>query len=207
VAQDYKRALDGDRGPNTGGMGTYSPVEWLSPDEVTAAEEAAVAPLLRKLAERGVPFRGVLFTGFMVQANQPYVLEYNVRFGDPEIQSVVRRLGGGFAEALRAVAAGEEIPEIEVKKNAAVSVVLASAGYPGKYTKGHEVTIGEMGEHAQVFHAGTAFKDGKLVTSGGRVVAVTAEADTLGIARHLAYEAAKKVEFEGKQFRTDIATG
>jgi phosphoribosylamine--glycine ligase len=207
VAQDYKRTFDGDRGPNTGGMGSYSPVAWLEGEILAKTEERIVAPLLAKLHEKSIDFRGVLFSGVMVVQGEPYCLEYNVRFGDPETQTVVRRLGDGFLGALRAVAEGAPIPEIEVLDNAVVTVVLASEGYPGAYKKGRSVTIPEdLPEGVVLFHAGTSLLMDDLVTSGGRVIGVSSAAADLGSARAKAYAAAERIEFTGKHFRTDVGS-
>jgi phosphoribosylamine---glycine ligase len=206
VAQDFKRVRDGDHGPNTGGMGSYSPVPAVPPDLVRSAEETAVAPLLDYLKSKNIDYRGTLFSGFMVQSGQPYCLEYNVRFGDPETQSVVRRLGSGFAAALKAAADGNPIPPIEVLDNHAVTVVLASSGYPGAYPKGIPVSLPEFLEPSvKVFHAGTTISDGRLVTNGGRVLGVAAVGESLEIARETAYDACERIEFEGKYYRRDIA--
>lgn len=204
VAQDYKRALDRDLGPNTGGMGTYSPVSWLSDSIVERTVESVVRPALRALADAGIDYRGVLFSGVMVQDGRPFCLEYNVRFGDPETQSVVRRLGSGFPEALRATANGAAIPPIETLDNAVTTVVLASEGYPGNYPKGLPITVGAMPASCVLFHAGTAVEDGQLVTAGGRVMAVSATAPTLEASRAAAYEGVRAVAFDGMHYRTDI---
>lgn len=205
IAQDYKRAFDGDRGPNTGGMGTYSPVPWLDDKLIKRTEEAVVAPLLKSLAKKGIDYRGVLFSGIMVVKGEPYCLEYNVRFGDPETQSIVRRLGKGFADALEAVAKGNPIPEIEVLDNAVVTVVMASEGYPGTYKKGRTINIPyNLQDEVVVFHAGTATLVGDLVSSGGRVLAVSATGSNLSVARKSAYSAVDRIEFKGRQFRSDI---
>jgi phosphoribosylamine--glycine ligase len=206
VAQDYKRALDGDQGLNTGGMGSYSPVPWITDDMVLHTEKTVVAPMLGALKERGVPFRGVLFSGMLVQEGVPYCLEYNVRFGDPETQSIMPRLGHGFAEALLACAQGKPIPPLTVLDKAVVSVVVASGGYPSAYKKGVPIRIdGDLGEDVVAFHAGTKLQDGHLVTDGGRVMAVTAAAATLEAARAKAYDAVDKVAFGGMHHRSDIA--
>ncbi|MCW5939542.1 MAG: phosphoribosylamine--glycine ligase [Fimbriimonadaceae bacterium] len=200
VAQDHKRLLDGDEGPNTGGMGTFSPVDWVSEELVQTTEDQVVAPILA-----AVPgYRGVLFSGLMVVDGRPFCLEYNVRFGDPETQSVVRRLGAGFAEALSAVAQGAPLPPIEALDNCAVTVVMASAGYPGPYTKGIPITVGPLPEGVKLFHAGTALHEGCLVTAGGRVLGVSATGPTLEEAADKAYAAIGSVRFEGRQYRTDI---
>lgn len=206
VAQDHKRALDGDRGPNTGGMGTYSPVGAVSPDMVRDAEEQVVRPMLDHLRSLGIDYRGTLFSGLMVANGKSYCLEYNVRFGDPETQTVMRRLGKGLGAALMAAARGEEIPAVEVLDNSAITVVVASGGYPGSYTKGIPVRLpSEVAPEVKIFHAGTAIKDGGLVSSGGRVLGVSAVGDTLDEARAEAYRVCDQIEFEGKHFRRDIA--
>ncbi len=205
VAQDYKRAFDGDRGPNTGGMGTYSPVSWLDDDLIKKTENRVVLPLINALADKGIDFRGVLFSGLMVVHGEPYCLEYNVRFGDPETQSIVRRLGGGFLDALLGAANGEPVPKFEVLDNAVVTVVMASEGYPGKYKKGRSVAIpNDLPEEVVLFHAGTSMLMDDLVTSGGRVLGVSATGPDLASARKTAYEAAKRIEFKGKFYRSDI---
>lgn len=206
VAQDYKRACDGDQGPNTGGMGSYSPLPHLTADKVAATEAEVVEPILRTLARRGIPYRGVLFSGLLEHEGRPYCLEYNVRFGDPETQSVMLRLGNGFADALAAVARGDEIPPIDVRSNAAVVVVLASRGYPGSIETGFPIRIGDVGDGVELFHAGTKFVDGQLVTAGGRVLAIAACGTDVADARSTAYRAVQAVSFEGMQYRTDIAS-
>ncbi|MFI5386400.1 MAG: phosphoribosylamine--glycine ligase [Fimbriimonadales bacterium] len=207
VAQDYKRAFDGDRGPNTGGMGTFSPVPWITDRMVGQTEDDVVRPILAALQARGISYRGVLFSGLMLHEGKTHCLEFNVRFGDPEIQSIVLRLGSGLAAALLACAKGEPIPPVDALDNAAVSVVVASGGYPGRYEKGKPIEIGAMPDGVHVFHAGTAMTDGQLVTNGGRVLAVSASAPDIKEARRLAYEAVEGVRFEGKQNRQDIALG
>jgi phosphoribosylamine--glycine ligase len=208
LAQDYKRALDGDKGLNTGGMGSYSPVPWIGEDMVRQTEERVVAPLLGTLKSRGIQFRGMLFSGMLIQDGTPYCLEYNVRFGDPETQSIVPRLGKGFAAALWACAQGKLIPHVEVLERAAVSVVLASGGYPSAYQKGIPIhDEGDLGEDVVAFHAGTKMADGRLVTDGGRVMAVTASAQSLEDARSRAYAAIEKISFSGMRYRSDIAQG
>lgn len=204
VAQDHKRAFDGDQGPNTGGMGTISPCAWVSADLVSETEERGVAPILAELRRQGIDYRGTLFSGLLVQGGTPYCLEYNVRFGDPETQSVMMRLGRGLGDALFAAATGSSIPAPEILDNAAVTVVVASGGYPGSYAKGLPIEIGPLPEGARIFHAGTALRDGQLVTNGGRVIAASASAPTLEEARAKAYEAAEAVRFEGAFFRRDI---
>ena len=207
IAQDYKRALDGDEGPNTGGMGTYSPVPWVTADLIARTEQEIVEPTLRLLRAEGIDYRGTLFTGVMVVDDQPFCLEYNVRFGDPETQSVMRRLGSGFLDALLACARGERIPPCEVLNNAAVTVVLASDGYPGAYQKGVPLHLPELDERVVVFHAGTAMLDGQLVSAGGRVLGISASAQSLESARTLVYQAIQSMNTTGLRCRKDIGTG
>lgn len=204
VAQDYKRVGDGNQGPNTGGMGSVAPAPWVTPELIARAEQDLVAPIVNWLADKEIDYRGVLFTGAIVDRSQPTCLEYNVRFGDPETQSVMPLMGRGFVEALRACALGEPLPEIEVKPGVVVTVVAASEGYPGAVVKGREITMAEMPAGVQVFHAGTAMAEGKLVTSGGRVLAVSAKGDDLASARELAYEGMSRVCFDGMRYRKDI---
>ncbi len=207
VAQDYKRALDGNRGPNTGGMGTYSPVPTLSHSLIREAEEQIAARALQRLIDRGIDYRGVLFSGIMVQNGRLYCLEYNVRFGDPETQTVMMRMGEGLASLLYTAALGGEIAPVEVRDNAAVSVVIASGGYPGNYEKGKSISLPtNLPEGVQIFHAGTARHQGQLVTNGGRVLNISAEAPTLGDARSKAYRVCDSVHFEGMYYRKDIAS-
>lgn len=204
IAQDHKRAFDGDQGPNTGGMGTYSPCQWVSDDLVRQAEEQMVLPAIAELRKRGSSYRGVLFTGVMVQDGVPYCLEYNVRFGDPETQSVLARIGSGFADALFQAATGSEIVAPQVLERAAATVVIASGGYPGSYAKGVPIEIDALPANTKLFHAGTAMKDGQLVTAGGRVFGLTGWAEDAQTARKIAYDALKNVRFDGAFYRNDI---
>ncbi len=204
VAQDHKRAFDGDLGPNTGGMGTVSPCEWVSDDLIKETEARVVAPLLAEMRRRGIPYRGTLFSGLMVEEGTPYCLEYNVRFGDPETQSVMLRLGRGLGEALYSAAIGDLVSAPEVLDNAAATVVVASGGYPGGYERGLPIEIDALPDGAKLFHAGTALRNGELVTSGGRVIGASASGATLDEARLKAYAAAEAVRFEGAFFRRDI---
>lgn len=205
VAQDYKRIGDGDTGPNTGGMGTYSPTEWVSDAVIKETEDRVVRPLLADLMRQGISYRGVLFSGLMLGPEGIMCLEYNVRFGDPETQSALARLGSGLLAALLACAKGEPIPAVEVAAPAAVTVVIASGGYPGDYAKGLPISVGELPTGCKLLHAGTALKEGQLVTNGGRVLCLTATGDNVDEARALAYQGVKQVRFEGIQCRTDIA--
>jgi phosphoribosylamine--glycine ligase len=204
VAQDHKRAHDGDQGPNTGGMGTYSPVDWVTEELIAHTEERIVRPVLLELKKRGITYRGTLFSGVMMDGAHPYCLEYNVRFGDPETQSLMLRIGRGLAAALEQAARGEVIDAPEILSNASATVVVASGGYPLEYRKGLPIHLGAVPAGAKVFHAGTATKDGQLVTNGGRVFGAAASAPDLARARSLAYEAAREIRFEGAFYRKDI---
>lgn len=206
IAQDHKRALDGDRGPNTGGMGTYSPCEWVSEELLAQTERHIVKPMVKHLADIGIDYRGVLFSGVMVVDDIPYCLEYNVRFGDPETQTVIQRLGSGFAALLFAAATGQPLPKMATLENAVVTVVMASAGYPGRYKKHVPIHIGKLPPGVLVFHAGTGMSDGELVTTGGRVLGVSASASTLPEARTLAYAGVESIRFNGSTCRKDIAS-
>ena len=205
VAQDHKRAYDGNLGPNTGGMGAFSPVPWITSELIEDVERRIVEPTLRALKSRGIPYRGTLFSGIMMDAGTPYCLEFNVRMGDPETQAVLLRVDGGYAEALYQAATGARIEPPTILSNAAVTVVVAAQDYPKSGSKGSPIRLGPLPSGAKLFHAGTALIDGRLVTSGGRVVAASASAETLGEARRLAYEASNSVEFEGARIRSDIA--
>ncbi len=216
TAQDHKRALEGDRGPNTGGMGVYSPVPIVT-DEEHAKMEEILQQTVDQLHAEGIDYRGCLYGGFMLTPQGPKVLEFNVRFGDPETQVILPRLENDLVEVMLACAEGglaqdgteQGLAEVELawKPDWAVSVVLASAGYPGSYEKGKVITGIEEAEKlpgVTVYHAGTKLEDGVLKTSGGRVLNVTALGETFEAARDRAYEACEKIDFEGKTFRHDI---
>ncbi|GAA6039098.1 hypothetical protein JCM8097_005323 [Rhodosporidiobolus ruineniae] len=209
MAQDHKRIGEGDTGLNTGGMGTYSPAPVATKEVEEEVMRTIVRPTIAGMRKDGIPFVGMLFTGIMLTAAGPKVLEYNVRFGDPETQSLLALLTADtdLAELMLASVEGRlDCVKFEMKKEAAVTVVLAAKGYPGSYPKGDEITIGELPENVYVFHAGTkATPEGKIVTAGGRVLAVTATAPTLKEAQALAYKGVDCVHFEGKTFRKDIA--
>jgi phosphoribosylamine--glycine ligase len=209
-AQDFKRIGDGDTGPNTGGMGAYSPVPIVDDEMVEQLMLTAVQPTLRSLLEQGVAYRGVLYAGIMLTADGPKVLEYNVRFGDPECQVVVPRLATDLGELCRASAAGGPIPPVEFRDDACVTVVLACEGYPEDPRTGDVIEGVEDAAalpHVVVFHAGTSCRDdGALVTSGGRVLAVTALGATIAEARTRAYDAASRITWPGVQHRHDIAS-
>jgi phosphoribosylamine--glycine ligase len=205
-AQDYKRAFDGDEGPNTGGMGSYSPVPGF--DQETAEELVRLAhqPIVDELRRRGTPYHGILYAGLMMTPDGPRVLEFNCRFGDPETQAVLPRLRSDLVELLEAATRPGGLAEVEPEWSPewAVTVVLAAGGYPGSYSTGDEIT-GLDGLGADVFHAGTAEADGAIVTAGGRVLNVTGLGASAAEARDSAYEAAGRIHFAGKQMRTDIA--
>ena len=209
-AQDYKRIFDGDLGPNTGGMGSYSPVPGVSPDRAEELCALVHQPIVDLLRERGTPFHGVLYAGIMMTAGGPKVLEYNVRFGDPETQAVLPRMRSDLAALLLAATepGGLEGARLQWKGDWAVTVVLASAGYPASASSGDVITgLGDVPELVEVTHAATArrLEDGAIVTAGGRVLSVTALGTTVAGARDAAYAAAYGIEFEGRQLRTDIA--
>ncbi len=207
-AQDYKRIFDGDRGPNTGGMGSYSPVPGFGPAEVEQIVASVHRPVVAEMARRGAPFRGVLYAGLMVGPEGPRVLEFNTRFGDPETQAVLPRLRSDLLELCRAAREPGGLAGVEAGfgEDWAVTLVLASAGYPESSSKGDVIRgLAEAAELAEVTHAGTAERDGALVTAGGRVLNVTALGPTPTAARERAYDAAGRIEFEGMQIRTDIA--
>jgi phosphoribosylamine---glycine ligase len=207
-AQDFKRLFDGDRGPNTGGMGSYSPVPWLGDDRVDELVEAVHRPVLRELAARGAPFRGLLYAGLMLTEDGPHVLEFNCRFGDPETQAILPRLQGDLLEALAAVAAGSlHGVDLVAGREAAVTVVLAAAGYPEAPKTGIEISgvDGAEAEGALVFHAGTALRGGSLVSAGGRVLNVTALGESVADARERAYRAVEHIDLADLQYRHDIA--
>jgi phosphoribosylamine--glycine ligase len=207
-AQDYKRIFDDDEGPNTGGMGSYSPVPGYDAD--WAMETAAVVhqPIVDDLRARGTPFHGVLYAGLMITSSGPKVLEYNARFGDPETQAILPRLRSDPLELLDRAArpGGLEDAEIEWSRDWAVTLVLASRGYPESASKGDAISgLDALGDDVEVLHAGTAERDGEVVTAGGRVLNVTAMGPTAAEARERAYAAADRIDFNGKQLRRDIA--
>ncbi len=207
-SQDHKRAYDGDEGPNTGGMGAYSPVPIVTEDELARMEEVMAQAAAATAEEFDHDYRGVLYGGFMLTPQGPKLLEYNARFGDPETQVVLPRLESDLVDVMLAVAEGRP-QDIDLKwaDKWAVTVVLASEGYPKAYEKGKAITGIDAADalaDVKVYHAGTAMRDGQLVTSGGRVLNVTAMGDTFQAARELAYEACGLIRFDGKQNRTDI---
>ena len=207
-ARDFKRLAEGNEGPNTGGMGSYSPVAELGPERLAEVVATVHAPVLDELARRGSPFIGLLYAGLMLTEGGLRVLEFNCRFGDPETQSILPRLEGDLFEALAAAAAGDlGDADLSAGHDAAVTVVLAGGGYPGRSDSGGAIEGIEEAEAtgALVFHAGTAIRNGRLVTNGGRVLNVTARGETLADARAAAYEACERVTFPNMRFRRDIA--
>ena len=207
-AQDYKRAFDGDRGPNTGGMGSYAPVPGIDDGVLEEVLETVHRPVLEELARRGAPFVGLLFAGLMLTTDGLRVLEFNCRFGDPEAQSVLPLLEADVVETLAAAAAGELTgAELAVHEGAAVTVVLAAGSYPAEGDRGSTIRGVEEAEAAGalVFHAGTALHGTKLVTNGGRILGVTGLGETVATARAAAYAAADRIDFAGARRREDIA--
>ena len=207
-AQDYKRIFDGDQGPNTGGMGSYSPVPGFGSAEVEEIVERVHRPVVAAMAARGVPFHGVLYAGLMIGPEGPKVLEFNARFGDPETQAVLPRMRSDLAEIFLAAREPGGLAGVvaEFGDDWAVTVVLASAGYPESSSKGDAIHgLGEAAAIAEVTHAGTAERDGGIVTAGGRVLNVTGLGASPAEARDRAYDAARRISFEGMQIRTDIA--
>jgi phosphoribosylamine--glycine ligase len=208
AAQDYKRIGDGDTGPNTGGMGSYSPSARVSDDDVAGLVETTCRPVLEELARRDAPFVGVLFAGLMLTADGPKVLEYNCRFGDPETQSILPRVDGDLLEILYACATATlSTTDVALRPAAAVTVVLAGGEYPERGDAGTPISGVDAAEEtgAIVFQAGTALRDGRLVTNGGRVLNVTATGADVGAARSAAYEAVARISFDGMRYRRDIA--
>jgi phosphoribosylamine--glycine ligase len=208
AARDYSRVGDGDRGPNTGGMGSFSPVPGVGEAEAAELVEAIHRPVLEELFRRGAPFVGVLYAGLMLTDEGPRVLEFNARFGDPETQVILPRLAGDLLPALAAAGSGDlnEI-ELEVGDECSVTIALTAPRYPLQGDSGTPIEgiADAEASGALVFHAGTALRDGRLVTNGGRILNVTALGDSLAAARTAAYTAAAHIDFPGMRFRTDIA--
>jgi phosphoribosylamine--glycine ligase len=210
AAQDHKAAYDGDQGPNTGGMGAYSPTPIIDEELLETVEDKILVPTIHTMKRSRKPFRGVLYAGLMLTANGPKVLEYNVRFGDPECQPILMRLKSDLLDILEATVDGRlgDIDAPEWDTRSSICVVMASAGYPGEYTKGHEITGLEAAAgipDVKVFHAGTSFQDGKVVTAGGRVLGVTALGESLALAKLSAYKAVKEIRWPGAWCRKDIS--
>ncbi len=204
-AQDYKRVFDNDKGLNTGGMGAISPAPHYDDKTAAIAMEKIIIPTVEAMNKEGRPYRGVLYFGLMITENGPKVIEYNCRFGDPETEAVLLRLESDLAEIMEAVIE-ERLHEIDVEWNddAAVCVVMASGGYPENYEKGHEIKGLTAAEEGIIFHAGTKYADGKVVTDGGRVLVFSALGSSLDEAREVAYRDMGKVSFTGCHYRKDI---
>jgi phosphoribosylamine--glycine ligase len=208
TAQDHKRVGDGDTGPNTGGMGAYSPAPAMTPELVEETLSRIVRPTISAMARRGAPFKGVLYAGLMLTAEGLKLIEYNVRFGDPEAQVMAVRLESDLLELLLATAGGR-LADVEPQwsGDAALSVVMATRGYPGAYETGSEIkgiAAAEADDQVKVFHAGTAMRDGTLVAAGGRVLNITARGPTIADARRRAYEAVDRIDWPGGFCRSDI---
>jgi phosphoribosylamine--glycine ligase len=210
TSQDHKRAHDGDAGPNTGGMGAYSPAPLVTPELMDEILHRVLIPTVHTLSADGIRFRGILYAGVMVTEDGPQVLEYNVRFGDPEAQPVLMRLKTDLAEVLLAAAEGrlDQIEPLDWDERPTVCVVMASAGYPDAYQKGRPIagldSASEL-ENVKVFHAGTKLQAGKVVNNGGRVLGVTAIGNDLADAKRRAYEAVSRISWDGGWNRTDIS--
>jgi len=208
TAQDHKRAYDGDTGPNTGGMGAYSPAPVMTDEITQKAMDEIIRPTMDEMAKRGTPFQGVLFCGLMIQNGQPRLVEYNVRFGDPECQCLMMRLGGQILDLLQACAE-ERLHEVKVNwaDDHALAIVMAAKGYPGAYQKGTIIGgldgIPEDSFH-MVFHAGTTENEGKITATGGRVLNVTARGATLFEAHEKAYAMAQNIDWKDGFYRSDI---
>ena len=207
-AQDYKRIYDGDNGPNTGGMGVYSPPGFIHANAMSDISSTIHQPVINIMAKNGNPFKGILYAGLMINDKKTNVLEFNCRFGDPETQVTLPQLNTDLLSILKSCIDGRLGQQrIEWHKGAVVGVVLASGGYPNKYKVGFEISgLSDVDNDVLVFHAGTKIdKNGKIITNGGRVLTVVAQAQTLVKAREKAYKNAVRIHFEGNHFRTDIA--
>ncbi len=208
-SQDHKRIFDNDEGPNTGGMGAYSPAPVITKEMETLVMERIMRPVINGLGEDGMPYKGILYAGLMIDRGKPYVLEFNCRLGDPETQPVLTRLDSDLLDISIAIT-DKKLADCPVqwKADPSVCVVLASKGYPGKYEKGkiiHGLEEAKKLDGVYVFHAGTTFEDGMMITNGGRVLGVTALGKDIEAAQALAYRAIEKIHFEGMQYRRDIA--
>lgn len=208
TSQDHKAIFDGDRGPNTGGMGAYSPAPIVTESLETDIMQNIVSPIIKGLSRERINFRGVIYIGIMVCEGKPYVLEFNCRFGDPEAQPILMRLESDLFELLKATAEGK-LKDVKVSwsKGASMCVVLASEGYPGPYKKGIPIKgLDSLKKEKDVvvFHAGTSLSNGEIVTAGGRVLGVTALGEDIASAKEKAYRAVEKISFKGMQYRKDI---
>jgi phosphoribosylamine--glycine ligase len=207
AACDYKRLYDGDQGPNTGGMGSYSPPPFMSPALAEKVLETVMAPAVRAMHEEGRPYKGVLYGGLMITANGPKVLEFNARFGDPEAQVTLPLLKTDLTDIMLAVADNRLAQmKVEWSEDACVGVVMASGGYPGSYKTGFAISgLDGVDKDILIFHAGTKIESGQVLTSGGRVLAVVATGKTLAEAREKVYKNIPRIRFEGCHYRKDIA--
>lgn len=206
-SQDHKPIFDGDKGPNTGGMGTYSPVPKVKEDLLREIETAIVRPVVNAMKNKGTPYKGVLYAGLMLSAQGPKVIEYNARFGDPETQVILPLLENDLIDVAEAVIDGR-LAEVQLswKNSAAVCVILAAEGYPGSYRKGDVIEgLDRLPEHVVAFHAGTTKKDGQYVTNGGRVLGVTGFGTDLKTAKEAAYRGVESIRFNGMHYRKDIS--
>ena len=205
-AQDHKRAYDNDEGPNTGGMGAYTPLPWLPEEGVQRIVDEVCTPVARELVRRGTPYSGLLYAGLAWGAEGPAVVEFNCRFGDPETQAVLSLLKSPLGQVLNATATGHlaELAPLQWQEGFAVTVVLAAEGYPASPRKGDVITSPDLQEPTRILHAGTALKEGAVVSHGGRVLNVLGHGATLDQARAAAYEVLDSIELEGGFFRTDI---
>ena len=208
TAQDHKRVFDGDTGPNTGGMGAYSPAPIMTKDVTSKAISQIIQPTIDEMAKRGIPYQGVLYAGFMIKDGEPKLVEYNVRFGDPECQALMMRLGAQALDAMLACAKGElNNYKLNWADDHALTIVYAAKGYPGTYEKGSNIlgldTISES-TNIQIFHAGTKEEENNIIATGGRVLNITARGSSLNEAHRLAYEAIEKIHWENGFYRNDI---
>ncbi len=204
-AKDYKRIGEGDTGPNTGGMGAVSPVVFATPSFLSKVEEKVVKPTLAGLQQDGIQYRGFIFIGLMKVNGEPYVIEYNARMGDPETEVVLPRIQTDFAELMMAAAQGKLVNiDLQVSPQTAVTTVVVSGGYPDGYETGKIISELDRLEDVTAFHAGTKAEDGQILTNGGRVLVLTAQANSLENAVRKSQEAARRVQFDGKQYRKDI---
>jgi len=207
TSQDHKRIFDNDKGPNTGGMGAYSPTPIIDKDLSQKIQEKIIDKTISSLRNEGITFKGFLYAGIMLKDGEPYVLEYNVRMGDPECQPILMRMDSDLFEYLVGSVEGtlENMPLISWKNKSAVCIVIASKGYPESYPKGEEIFgLGNAFDDAYIFHAGTKELDKKIITNGGRVLGITALGDTLEAAIKHAYDVTEKISWENKYLRTDI---
>ena len=208
TAQDHKRVYNGDKGPNTGGMGAYSPAPIMTKEVTSKAISKIIQPTIDEMSNRGMPYQGVLYAGFMIKDGEPRLVEYNVRFGDPECQVLMMRLGAQALDAMIACAKGE-LDKIQLNwaNDHALTIVYAANGYPGKYKKGTKILdLDQISEstNVQIFHAGTKLEKNNIIASGGRVLNVTARGASLKEAHKIAYETIEKINWEDGFYRTDI---